>query len=204
MMNLMYGTGGNSDFFLLWTLHIVSVIAFAIGLLFLVVAVIKHLSGEQLQQRGWTLLIVGSIGCLFTIGVMGHAWYGYGMRGVGFERSMPMMWGNSAIDADGKNASQEKEEADGKALYEKLQAKEVVCADLADSDFELIGEYVMGTRLGGTHEQMNERIKQMMGTQGEEQMHIALGKNATGCLSGTSSSSGNGMMNGGMMQPVKQ
>ena len=192
MMNMMYGNGGNLNFSMLWTLHAFSVVAFATGLLFLLYVALRHCTEKQLIQWGWTLLIAGSIVCLLTIGAMGHPWYGSGMngmRGFGFDRGPMMMWSNDRGNEDAEeNSPQAKEEAEGKELYEKLQSKQTTCAKLTDSDFELIGEYVMGTRMGGSHESMNERIKQMIGNEGEEQMHIALGKNATGCVSGTKSS----------------
>lgn len=73
--------------------------------------------------------------------------------------------------------------AEGKSLYEKLQNKQVTCSQFQDSDFEKIGEYIMEQRFGTTqqHIQMNYQMKQMMGEQGEEAMHVSLGKSATGC-----------------------
>ncbi len=86
-------------------------------------------------------------------------------------------------------AAQAKEEAEGKALYNKLKAKTTACSDLADSDFELIGEYLMRLRLGAGHEQMNQNMQRMMGPDGERQMHITLAKNQTGCAKALSASS---------------
>ena len=72
---------------------------------------------------------------------------------------------------------------EGNVLYEKFQNKQVMCSTLKDADFEKIGEYVMEQRFGNTqqHIQMNYQMKQMMGEQGEETMHINLGKSATRC-----------------------
>src|SRR3989344_6461094 len=50
------------------------------------------------------------------------------------------------------------EEAEGKAVWEKLQAKQISCADLADEDFEALGEYFMGVMLGDAHAAMNEMM----------------------------------------------
>jgi NACalpha-BTF3-like transcription factor len=111
-------------------------------------------------------------------------------------RGMPMMgqkWiGTEQSAQQGeKSADQQKEEAEGKALFDQLKAKQTTCAKLTDDDFELIGEYVMGQRTGASHEQMNAMLKQMMGDIGEAQMHIVLGKSATGCATGTAAA---GMM----------
>lgn len=76
-----------------------------------------------------------------------------------------------------------KEEKEGKALFEKLQAKEITCTNLSDEDFERLGEYFMGQMLGdtGTHAAMNEMMTRMMDEQGESQMHIVMGKRLSGC-----------------------
>lgn len=201
MNNTMLG-GWGFGFGILWALHILAVIAFFTGVIFLIMLATKTLTHAQLKSWGWSLVLGGTLVCLLTIGMMGHAWNNYGMRGFGLNGGM--MRGNFEQSDNEQTSSQAAEEAEGKALYDKLQTKQTTCADLKDGDFELIGEYVMGQQLGGAHGQMNDRIKQMMGDASEEQMHILLGKNATGCLSGTQSSLTNGMMNGGMMQRVNK
>lgn len=74
----------------------------------------------------------------------------------------------------------------GQDLYSKLKNKQITCSELNDDDFEKIGEYVMDKQFSNTqqHIQMNERAKQMMGENGEEQMHIRIGRNAANCNSG--------------------
>lgn len=178
MMNMMANTGWGFGLPMLWGLHLLSVIAFFTGVLFLLFWAFKHLTSAQLKQWGWALVITGSIVCLFTIGMMGHPWGGYSVRGFGSAR---MMWSDDAAGNAQEDAAQAKEEADGKALYDKIQTEQLACTDVSDSDFELIGEYVMGQRLGASHVLMNARMKQMMGDSGEEQMHIVIGRNATGC-----------------------
>ena len=74
-----------------------------------------------------------------------------------------------------------KEEAEGKELWSKLQAKEVVCADLNDEQYGILGEYFMGTMAGKSHAAMNAMMIQMHGEDGEEQIHIAMGKRLSGC-----------------------
>lgn len=73
------------------------------------------------------------------------------------------------------------EEAEGKAIWEKLQAKQLECKDLTDSNFELLGEYFMGQMAGDSHESMNNMMEKMMGKESEEQMHVAMGKRSSGC-----------------------
>ena len=74
-----------------------------------------------------------------------------------------------------------REEAEGKVVWEKLQAKQTTCADLSDEDFGVLGEYFMGRMTGASHEAMNNMMIQMMGEEGEEQMHAVMGKRLSGC-----------------------
>lgn len=73
------------------------------------------------------------------------------------------------------------EEAEGKTVWEKLQAKELACKDLSAGNFQALGEYYMGQMTGSSHEAMNNLMVQMMGQTGEEQVHIVLGKRLSGC-----------------------
>lgn len=73
------------------------------------------------------------------------------------------------------------EEAEGKEIWNKLQAKTVSCGDLSDEDFGALGEYFMGTMLGAAHAGMNQMMTVMMGEEGEEQMHVVMGKRLSGC-----------------------
>ncbi|KKS38349.1 MAG: hypothetical protein UV01_C0004G0151 [Parcubacteria group bacterium GW2011_GWA2_42_14] len=77
-----------------------------------------------------------------------------------------------------------KEEAEGKEIWEKLQAKTLTCADLSEEDYEVLGEYFMGQMLGESHSAMNQMMIQMMGEEGEEKMHAVLGKRSSGCETG--------------------
>lgn len=74
------------------------------------------------------------------------------------------------------------EEAKGGEIWNNLQAKKIECPALIDDDYELLGEYFMGQRLGDSHEAMNDMMKRMMGEVGEVRMHIALGQRLSGCL----------------------
>ncbi|MBI2052863.1 MAG: SHOCT domain-containing protein [Candidatus Ryanbacteria bacterium] len=88
------------------------------------------------------------------------------------------MTGNQATVADDHT---QKEETEGKEIWQKLQAKERACSDLKDDDFGALGEYFMGTMMGSSHAAMNAMMTQMMGEEGEEQMHVVMGKRLSGC-----------------------
>lgn len=74
-----------------------------------------------------------------------------------------------------------REEAEGKTVWEKLQAKQATCDKLSDEEFGALGEYFMGQMVGDSHEAMNTMMERMMGKVGEEQMHVAMGKRLSGC-----------------------
>jgi putative membrane protein len=108
------------------------------------------------------------------------------------------------------NGHTAREEAEGKVVWEKLQAKELNCEDLSDDNFGALGEYFMGQMAGEQHEAMNNMTIQMMGEDGEKEMHIAMGKRMSGCEpnapmpqnmmdSGMMPMMMNMMMGGGMM-----
>ena len=73
------------------------------------------------------------------------------------------------------------DETAGKAILEELQRKEVVCANLTDDDFELLGDYYMGQMMGSSHETMDKLMVERIGEQNERLMHIAMGKRFSGC-----------------------
>jgi len=73
------------------------------------------------------------------------------------------------------------EEQEGKEIWEKLQSKNLSCENLSDEDFGKLGEYFMGQMTGEAHASMNAMMMQMHGKEGEEQMHILMGKRLGGC-----------------------
>jgi len=97
--------------------------------------------------------------------------------GVSAQMMRPIESGSAEINDD----HTKQEEAEGKEIWQKLQAKERSCADLKDGDFGALGEYFMGTMIGDSHAAMNAMITQMHGEEGEEQIHIAMGKRLSGC-----------------------
>jgi hypothetical protein len=110
-----------------------------------------------------------------------------------------MNMGNTSISVNPTEIQQQQqEEAQGKQFFDQLQNQQTTCEKLTDSDFEKIGEYSMSQMFGNNtsaHIAMNQRIKQMRGTTGEEQMHIQIGKSVTGC---TTTSSQNNTPRGGV------
>lgn len=91
-----------------------------------------------------------------------------------------MMGTQSATPSDDHTA---REEAEGKEVWEKLQVKQIECKSLINDDYQALGEYFMGQSIGNTqrHELMNQMMTNMMGKEGEKQMHIAMGKRLSNC-----------------------
>lgn len=93
-----------------------------------------------------------------------------------------------------------REEAEGRAIWEKMQAKEITCKELSDKEFGVLGEYFMGKMAGSQHEIMNNMMIQMMGEEGEKQMHIAMGRRMSEC--NLNASLPQTMINRGMMPMI--
>lgn len=88
-----------------------------------------------------------------------------------------------------------REEAEGKEVWQQLQDKTITCDTLSDEQFGALGEYFMGQMMGDSHAAMNQMMIQMMGEEGEEQMHVVMGKRLSGCsTSATYPMSGTGFM----------
>lgn len=122
------------------------------------------------------------------------------MGSLAFHANAQMMGNNgdtsSANPTDIKN--QQLDEATGKKLFDQFQNNQINCAKLTDTDFEKIGEYSMSQMFGNntaSHVAMNQRIQQMRGQTGEEQMHAEIGRSVTGCS--TTSSQNNTPRGGG-------
>ena len=88
---------------------------------------------------------------------------------------------NSSADWDAVVQHTLQEEAEGKELWDKFQAKEIACANFNDEKFGVLGEYFMGQMMSDSHAAMNAMMIQMMGNKGEEQMHVVMGKRLSGC-----------------------
>ena len=99
-----------------------------------------------------------------------------------FAQGMMENWTSSpsSVTSDDHTA---REEVEGKEIWDKLQAKQLECKDLTNDNYAVLGEYFMGQSIGNTqrHALMNQMMTNMMGEEGEEQMHIAMGKILSGC-----------------------
>jgi len=124
-------------------------------------------------------IFILSLGLVFPLhsfaqGVMGNNMMGRVDRVTQNDNGLP-------AEASAQAGHTAREEAEGKEVWEKLQSKELKCVDLSNDDFGALGEYFMGQMMGDSHEAMNDRLTQMLGSEGEEQMHIAMGKRMSGC-----------------------
>ncbi|HCC49689.1 MAG: hypothetical protein UR94_C0005G0023 [Parcubacteria group bacterium GW2011_GWA2_36_10] len=121
-----------------------------------------------------------------------------------------MMGGFSNSTADWEEVVEHttREEQEGKELWDKLQAKEVACENLNDEQYGVLGEYFMGQIAGNSHAAMNAMMIQAHGEDGEEQIHIVMGKRLSGCDTSAAFPAGSGgwmpmmnMMWGGWSSP---
>jgi putative membrane protein len=105
-----------------------------------------------------------------------------------------MMGGFSNSSADLEKVVEHtlREEKEGKELWDKLQTKEIVCVDLGDEQYGILGEYFMGQMAGDSHATMNAMMIQSHGEDGEEQIHIVIGKRLSSCDTSASLSAGSG------------
>src|SRR3990167_7922005 len=94
-----------------------------------------------------------------------------------------MMGGFSNSSADWNEVVEHtaREEQEGKELWNKLQTNELACENLSDEQFGVLGEYFMGQMAGDSHAAMNAMMIQAHGEEGEEQIHIVMGKRLSGC-----------------------
>ena len=88
---------------------------------------------------------------------------------------------NSSADWDAVVEHTLREEQEGKEVWNKLQTNELACKNLSDEQFGVLGEYFMGQMAGDSHAAMNAMMIQTHGEDGEEQIHIVMGKRLSGC-----------------------
>ncbi len=103
---------------------------------------------------------------------------------IGFLLTFVFLTSRTIVSAQGAESGQTaQEEAEGKVIWDKLQAKQLECKNLTDINFDVLGEYFMGQAVGNTsrHTFMNQMMKNMLGDEREKQMHIAMGKRFSGC-----------------------
>jgi len=101
-----------------------------------------------------------------------------------------------------------REEQEGKEVWNKLQTNELACENLSDEQFGVLGEHFMGQMAGDSHAAMNAMMIQTHGEEGEEQIHIVMGKRLSGCDTSAAFPAGSGgwmpemsMMWGGWSSP---
>lgn len=105
-----------------------------------------------------------------------------------FTYAQMMNW-NSSQTGNSPSAANIREEQnmqnDGQKVWQDLQSGKISCSKLTNKDYEELGEYFMGQSAGSTenHVYWDQRIQQMMGENGDSQMHIAWGERGSGCLS---------------------
>ena len=116
---------------------------------------------------------------------------------------------NSSADWNAVVEHTAREEQEGKELWNKLQAKEIACENLNDEHYGVLGEYFMGQMSGESHAAMNAMMIQTHGEEGEEQIHIVMGKRLSGCDTLAAFPAGSGgwmpmmnMMWGGWSSPL--
>ena len=88
---------------------------------------------------------------------------------------------NTTVDWNEVVEHTAREEQEGKELWDTLQAKEIACENLSDEQFGVLGEYFMGQMAGESHAAMNAMMIQAHGEDGEEQIHIVMGKRLSSC-----------------------
>ena len=115
---------------------------------------------------------------------------------------------NSSADWDAVVEHTLREEQEGKEVWDKIQAKELACENLSDEQYGVLGEYFMGQMAGDSHAAMNAMMIQTHGEEGEEQIHIVMGKRLSGCDTSAAFPAGSGgwmsmmnMMWGGWSSP---
>lgn len=79
-------------------------------------------------------------------------------------------------------ASVTSEQQEGAQTLSAAQAGKLNAKSLSSTQYEHVGEYLMGQALGSTaaHERMNSLMDQMMGSTAVDQMHVYLGKRYLG------------------------
>src|SRR3990167_8772354 len=99
---------------------------------------------------------------------------------------------NSSADWEKVVEHTAREEQEGKEVLDELQAKEHAFENLSDEQFGVLGEYFMGQMAGDSHAAMNAMMIQTHGEEGEEQIHIVMGKRLSGCDTSAAFPAGSG------------
>jgi uncharacterized membrane protein len=93
-------------------------------------------------------------------------------------------------------ASIASEEQQGAQILRAVDSSQRSCGSLSNTDFEHVGDYVMGRMLGSTqaHEQMDSLMQRMMGQSATDRMHVVMGRRFSRCGDGSTPGGFGGMM----------
>src|SRR3990167_9644990 len=69
-----------------------------------------------------------------------------------------------------------REEAEGQEIWTAFRTGSRACASFSDAEYAALGEFFMGQMVGSAHAAMNVMMVRMMGEDGEEAMHVIMGK----------------------------
>lgn len=69
----------------------------------------------------------------------------------------------------------------GQQLWSQLQAKQIQCSQLSETNFDNLGDYFMEQMMGSAHQAMEQTIINQYGQAGLDQMHVAMGERLSGC-----------------------
>ena len=105
-------------FIALWGVHILSVIAFFVGVVFLIILAIRQFSPTQLKNWAIGLIAGGTILCLFTIFSLGRPWIG--MIGIGSRSGMMLQQNMMDSIKDKMMEHDEREESDDHEEMEEM------------------------------------------------------------------------------------
>jgi hypothetical protein len=143
MEPMMTTTGWNLGLTTLWGLHILSIVGFFSGVIFLIVLAIKTFTPAQLKTWAIGLLIGGTILCLFTVAMIGRPWIGPGHYGSSGMNGMQMQMMNTMMERmmehnQGTNGEEQMEHGDMMQMMRMMMGKGMMGAsgtdDLTDSN----------------------------------------------------------------------
>src|SRR3989344_220325 len=115
-----------------------------------------------------------------------------GVAGMGARLPDGQGFSNTTVDWNEVVEHTLREEQEGKEVWNKLQTNELACENLSDEQFGVLGEYFMGQMAGDSHAAMNAMMIQTHGEEGEEQIHIVMGKRLSGCDTSAAFPAGSG------------
>ncbi len=103
-------TGWDIGFTALWAVHILAVLLFVVGIIFLILWAVKTLNQKELKTWGVGLVIIGAIVCLLTIAAKGGPWHDVGYRGDSHMKVMRMQMMERMMDGDKTERMMDEEE----------------------------------------------------------------------------------------------